>query len=151
MPPESRIVAAEAFWRDRGSGDDFNMQHAEAIGSIARRLNFRTKSVQALPIERRAKHLAQMTEVSEALAARALIAYHMAAQRPMMSAFLDAVGLAHDNGVITLEEIPVPPPDKIEAGVNALRAAFPAPDVQLYLNTLVSIDGDTWGGVEKHL
>jgi hypothetical protein len=107
--------------------------------------------VNALPIERRAKHLAQMHDVSEAIATRALIAYHMAAQRPMMGAFLDAVGLPHDNGVITLEEVPVPESDKLAAGVAALKEGFPAADVSLYLHTLAAIDPDTWGGLETHL
>jgi len=151
MSPETRLAAADAFWRDKGNPDELNVQHAEATMAIARRLNFRTKSVTALPIDRRAKHLAHMSEVSEAIATRALVAYHMASQRPMMRAFLDAIGLEHDDGVITAEEVPVPAPEKLADGVAALRAAFPEPDVTLYLNTLLSIDGETWAGIEKHL
>ena len=47
---------------------EIQAQHVEALVAIARRLNFRAKSVQALPVERRAKHLAQMRDVSDALA-----------------------------------------------------------------------------------
>src|ERR1044072_3842950 len=94
MPVENRLVAADAFWRDEQS--DAAMQQIEAIMSIARRLNFRAKSVQALGIDKRAKHLAHIADVSDAVATRALIAYHFAAKRPLMGAFLDALGIAHE-------------------------------------------------------
>ena len=81
------------------------MQHVEAIAAIARRMNFRTKSVQALPIDRKARQLAQLTDVSDAVATRALIAYHFSAQRPMMAAFLNALGVANDNGLITADDV----------------------------------------------
>jgi hypothetical protein len=148
MPVATRLVAADAFWRDDGGSGGMDAQKAEAIVAIARKLNFRPKSVQALSIERRAKQLAQMSDVSDLLATRALIAYHLAAKRPMMAAFLDAVGIAHEAGVITAEEVPVPDAAKLAQGVAALRASFPADEVTLYLDTLVAIDSDTWGAIE---
>jgi hypothetical protein len=75
----------------------------EAIVAIARRLNFRQKSVLGMSAERRARALAQIADVSDALATRALVAYHFQYQRPLMAAFLDAIGVAHDNGLITAE------------------------------------------------
>ena len=80
MPLEKRVLAAEAFWRD--DEPDVEVQQMEAVVSLARRLNFRAKSIQTLPIERRARHLAQMAEVSDSVATRALIAYHFTNQRP---------------------------------------------------------------------
>ena len=68
MPLENRLLAADAFWRDEQA--ESGMQHMEAVVSIARRLNFRAKSVQALPIDKRAKHLAHMQDVSDAVATR---------------------------------------------------------------------------------
>jgi len=43
----------------------------------------------ALPIDRRTKLLAQMSDVSDAVATRALIAYHFTTRRDLMAAFLD--------------------------------------------------------------
>src|SRR5262245_20369321 len=131
MPLENRLVAADAFWRDEQS--DAGMQQVEAIVSIARRLNFRAKSVQSLPIEKRAKHLAQMADVSEAVATRALIAYHFAAKRPLMGAFLDALGIAHEDGLIKEEQVPPPAKDKLAAAIKAVRGSFPPVDVDLYV------------------
>ena len=50
-----------------------------------------------------------MADVSDAVASRALIAYHFVAERPLMGAFLDALGITHDQGLINEDE--VAPPD----------------------------------------
>ncbi len=144
MPPERRLVAAGAFWNDEQGLD----QQVEVIVTLARKLNFRPKSVQALPVERRAKLLAQMADVTDAVASRALIAYHLTVERPMMAAFLDAVGIGHDNGLITDEEVSAPEAGKLADGVTALNAGFPPDAVRTYLHTLLVLDGDTWGGLE---
>lgn len=143
MPLDKRVQAAEAFWRDQES-PEIAAQHAEATASIARRLNFRARSVQSLPIERRARHLAQMSDVSDSVATRALIAYHFSAQRPLMSAFLDALGMAHDNGLITEEQLTPPATETLNHAVQAVRESFPSDDVELYLRTLIALDEDTW-------
>jgi hypothetical protein len=143
MPADKRVTAAAAFWRDTDS-PEIAAQHAEAVGMLARRLNFRVRSLQALPIERRARHLAQVSDVSDSVATRALIAYHFEAQRPLMAAFLDALGIAHENGLITAEDVSAPAPDILTTAVQTVRASFPSDDVELYLRTLATLDGDTW-------
>jgi hypothetical protein len=143
MPVEKRVQAAVAFWRDK-EAPEIQAQHIEALVALARRLNFRTKSLQALSIERRAKLLAQQGDVSDPIATRALIAYHFAAQRPLMSAFLDGLGIAHDNGLITEEQVAPPPVDAIRPVVETLKDAFDPADVELYLRTLTALDGETW-------
>lgn len=147
MPVEKRVAAAAAFWRDTES-PEIAVQHAEAIGLLARRLNFRVRSLQALSVERRARHLAQLTDTTDAIATRALIAYHFEAQRPLMAAFLDALGIAHEDGLITAEDVSAPAADTLAAAVQAVRSAFPSDDVDLYLRTLATLDGDTWTNLE---
>jgi hypothetical protein len=147
MPLEKRQAAAKAFWEDEHGLD----QQVEVIVTLARKLNFRPKSLQQLPAERRIKMLANMADVSEPVATRALIGYHLTSERPLMAAFLDAVGIEHDNGLITAEEVPAPAPEKLAAGVAAIKAAFPAEDVRLYLHTLVVLDGDTWGALDGQI
>jgi hypothetical protein len=150
MPLEHRVQAAEAFWRDKDS-PDIQVQHTEALVSLARRLNFRVKSLQGLAVERRAKHLAHMTDVSDPVATRALIAYHFSTKRPLMAAFLDALGLTHDNGLIEDEQIDPPSAEKVAAAVEAVRSSFDATDVDLYLRTLASLDGETWAHLAELL
>lgn len=147
MPLDKRTAAAAAFWRDDES-PEIEAQHAEAIGLLAQRMKFRVRSVQALPVERRARFLAQIADVSDAIATRALIAYHFEAQRPLMGAFLDALGIEHDNGLITAEELAPPAADALGPAIAAVREAYPAEDVDLYLKTLVVLDSETWAALE---
>jgi hypothetical protein len=141
MSAEHRLEAAELFWEDEQSTD----QQLEAVGAIAAHMKFRTKSVLALTAERRAKYLATLPNLSDTIAARALVNYHLARQRAMMAAFLDTVGVAHEEGLITQEETAKPDSDKLKAAVAAVAGQFPAEDVALYLSTLVSQDPETWG------
>jgi hypothetical protein len=146
MPVEKRVAAADAFWRDTESAE-IQTQHAEALLMLARRLNFRPKTLQSLSIERRAKHLAQVGDVSDAIATRALIAYHFAVKRPLMAAFLDALGIAHENGLIADESLAAPSAERIAAAATTVRSSFDASDVDLYLRTLAALDGETWANL----
>jgi hypothetical protein len=144
---ERRGRLAEAFWRDEESAE-IAAQHAEAAVMLARRLNFRPKSIQNLSVDRRAKHLAQFGDVSDSIATRALVAYHFAHQRPLMAAFLDALGITHDSGLITDEAVTPPAPDRLAQAIATLRPKFENEDIDLYLRTLMSLDGETWKGLE---
>jgi hypothetical protein len=145
MTPEQRLAAAEPFWRDEQSTD----QQIEAIALIASHMKFRTKSVLNLAPEKRAKYLTTLPTISDAIVARALVAYHLEHQRPMMSAFLDSLGIAHENGLIAEETVAKPEPEKLTAAAHELAAKFPADQVSLYLATLVSQDPETWGGLAE--
>ena len=136
-------MAAEAFWRD----DNAANEQAEAIGLIANRIKFRLKSVIVMPIEKKAHYVVSMPTVSEILAARLLVAYHMAHQRPMMGAFLDALGIKHEGGLIADEEMKPPSAETLRTAATSLAASYPADDVALYLSTLMWPDPDTWGAL----
>lgn len=147
LPADKRLQAADAFWRDETS-EGVQVQHIEATLLLSKRLNFRPKSVLSLSVERRAKHLAQINDISDPLATRALIAYHFAAMRPLMGAFLDALGIGHDNGLITSEQVDAPDRDRLEAALTAVSATFGSDDVELYAKTLAALDSDTWRNLE---
>jgi hypothetical protein len=147
LSAERKLQAAEAFWSDRNA----SVEHAEAIVAIAQRIKFRPKSVIALSVEKKARHLVSIGVTSELVAARLLVAYHLAHQRPMMGTFLDALGIAHEEGLINDEDVEAPPEEKLAAAANAIGAAYPADDVALYLSTLTWQDPDTWGGLRSHI
>ena len=142
MSADQRQRAALAFWNDEEATDD----QIQAALLIAQQKKFRPKTVVGLDVDRKAKHLASIVALPEALAARALVVYHLAEQRPMMGAFLDALGIAHENGLIKDEGVK---PDAAKVGPAAAQIAgqFPADDVRLYLNTLLCQDPDTWGAL----
>ena len=140
MPLERRIDAAGLFWDDEHSAD----QQMEAVAAIATHMKFRPRSVVTLAPDKRAKYLAQLPTVTDAIAARALVNYHLERQRPMMGAFLDLLGIAHENGLISEDNLPKPDADKAQQAAKDLGTKFPAEDVALYLSTLVSQDPETW-------
>ena len=146
MTLDERTRAARAFWTDADAVDD----QVQAALLIAQQKKFRPKTVIGLDVDRKARHLATLGSLPDSLAGRALVVYHLAEQRPMMSAFLDALGIGHENGLIKDESVK-PDAEKIAPAVANIAQAFPAADVRLYLNTLLCQDPETWGAVEGAL
>src|SRR5262245_53061249 len=101
LSAEKKRQAADAFWHDEHAANE----QAEAVNLIAQRIKFRLKSVIAMPVEKKTQYLLTMPAVSEMLAARMLVAYHLQHQRAMMGAFLDAIGIRHEEGIIAGEEV----------------------------------------------
>jgi hypothetical protein len=141
LPAERRTAAAELFWGDEQSAE----QQVEACATIATHMKFRAKSVLNLPIDKKTRYLVSLPQVSDAVAARALVNYHLGLQRPMMGDFLDALGIAHEEGLIKDETVVKPDSDKLKNAADQIAAKYPAEDVSLYLSTLVSQDPETWG------
>lgn len=145
MSTEQRLAAAEPFWADEQSAD----QQIEAVALIASHMKFRTKSVLNLAPEKRVKYLAGLPTISDAIVARALVAYHLEQQRPMMAAFLDLLGVTHENGLIADDAMPKPEAAKLSEAAKALAEKFPPEAVTLYFSTLVSQDPETWGDLAE--
>jgi hypothetical protein len=145
LTADRKRQAADAFWHDANAANE----QAEAIGMIAHRIKFRLKSVISMPVDKKIQYVVAMPAVSEMMAARLLVAYHLIHQRPMMGAFLDALGVTHEEGIIADEEMKPPSADALKKAVKALSASFPADDVSLYLSTLMWQDPDTWGGLAE--
>jgi hypothetical protein len=142
MTAEQRLQAARAFWLDDQATND----QVQAVLLISQQKKFRPKTVASLDEDRKARHLASLISLPDSVAARALVVYHLAEQRAMMGAFLDALGIKHENGLIE-EDAVKPDADKIGPAVAALAQQFPPDDVRIYLNTLLSQDPETWGGL----
>lgn len=145
MPAERRIAAAELFWADEQSAE----QQMEAIAAIAAHMKFRTKTLFGLSHEKKSKYLSTLPNISESIAARALVNYHLERQRPMMGAFLDSLGIAHEHGLINDENVVKPDAGKLRTAATELAGTYPAEDVNLYFGTLVSQDPDTWGALAE--
>jgi hypothetical protein len=145
LSPAMRVAAATAFWSD----DQAGLEQAEGVALIARQIKFRPKSVVSLPVEKKAKHLATMGQVSDLLAARLLVAYHLHHQRAMMGRFLDLLGIAHEDGLINDESPAAPAPEKLDEAAKALATEFPPEDVSRYFWTLLWQDPETWGGLKR--
>lgn len=143
LTAERRQQAAEVFWTDEQSTE----QQIEAITSIASHMKFRTKSVVGLPLDRKVKYLLGLPAMTDSIAARSLVAYHLEHQRPMMGAFLDALGIAHEDGMINEDNVIVPEAEKVTAAAAEIAGKYPADEVWLYFSTLVSQDPETWAAL----
>ena len=143
---DQRMRIARAFWADEEATDD----QVQAALLIAQQKKFRPKTVINLDVDRKARHLATLGTVPEQIAARALIVYHLAEQRPMMGAFLDALGIAHENGLIQEDEVK-PDAGKVGPAADQIAATFPRDDVRIYFSTLLCQDPETWGGLAERV
>ena len=146
MSPEQRRRAASCLWREAEATAD----QTQAALLVAKQMKFRPKTVMGLDDDRKARYLAGTLEVPDELAARILVVYHLAEQRPMMGAFLDALGIAHENGLIQEEEVK-PAAEKIAPAAARIAEQYPAEDVNIYLNTLLCQDPATWGALKDVL
>ena len=77
MTDAQRQAAAEAFWAD----DESVAEQTEVMLLLSKKLNFRYKSVEGMAPERKTTHLLKLAQVSEGVAARLLVTYHLATQR----------------------------------------------------------------------
>jgi hypothetical protein len=143
---ERRLDAARSFYEDK-SLKEFQ---GAADTYIARLKNFRPQFVKKLPMEKRASYLAHLP-LSGELASQLLVSYHFARQRPLMGAFLDALGIENDQGLIPEGVDPEKPStEKLAEAVTAVRKSFPAEDVDLYFQVLQSQAPEVWGGLAEY-
>lgn len=143
MTPDQRAAASRAFWLDTES----MTQQVEAVTHLAKQLRFRPQSVLGMPADRKARQMAMQGRLPDNVVGRALVVYHLVEQRPMLVAFLDHLGIPHENGLISEGVEQAPSEERLTAAVASLRAAFPPADVRLYLRTLAIQDPETWGSL----
>lgn len=143
LPDATRLLAAEAFWQE----EDGLEQQIEALSLLARHMKARPKFIAGLSTERRAKYLSTYPSMPEALAARLLVSYHLAHQRPLLRAFLDALGLPHENGLISEDQEQALPASRLGPAAATLDEQFAHADVTIYLATLLTQDPATWAAL----
>jgi hypothetical protein len=145
LEPETRVAAARSLYaHDWGQAPT----RREADATIMHGMRFRESAVRQLPVEKRAQYLARSIRPTDSLAGSLLLALHLEQRRDMLAAFLDALGIPHESGLIKEDHDLKPPPRAaLENAAKALAGRFPAADVELYLATLYVLDRDTWAGL----
>ena len=145
LPAEVRTLAVRSLYaRDR---EDPAARHlADAV--IARTLRFREVAVRKLPLDRRVEYLTRAVRPDDSLGSSLLLALHMEHRRPMLAAFLDALGVPNENGAIADGKSLAPQPEeRLAAAAERLLGDFPAENVEVYLASLLTMDPDTWGAL----
>ena len=102
-------------------------------GEVAKQLKFRPEKIVKLPIEKRAKRARMILQGGRnaELAYELFGSYLMKERKAIITDFLDAVGVSHEDGMIQDDT----PPDaaKIGEAVEKLDGEHPPEDVTLYL------------------
>jgi hypothetical protein len=142
---EERLAAATRF---------FEHPSAELVASadaaIMRARRLRPQVARGLPAEEKARVLGTVLDPDEALASALVVALHLGERRALLSAFLDSLGLAHEDGVLTDEGEAQPIAEEpARRAVAALAASFPRAEVVTYLNALWLQDPERWGVLER--
>jgi hypothetical protein len=144
MSAPQRLASARAFWADDEAVDD----QIQAALLIAQKKKFRPKTVIGLDLDRKSRHLASLASLPDSIAGRVLVVYHLSDQRALMSSFLEALGIEHENGLIKADDVK-PDEEKLAPAAAVLARQFPPDDVRLYLTTLLCQDPETWGGLDE--
>lgn len=114
---------------------------------VARALKFRPQAIRKLPIAQRARKARQILLASKnaELAYEFIGSYLLKQRRELVLGFLDATGVAHEDGMVQDIEGEQPDAAKIEATVAELDGKFEKEDVTAYL----AIAAQQWPGVAK--
>lgn len=120
-----------------------------AVSALVKARHLRPQAARSLPPEAQARILATVLDPGEPLAQGLLVGLHLSERRPLLGAFLDALGLPHEDGILKEEADAAPPVDAAGAqAALASLAAFPAHEVRTYLNTLWLQDKERWQALE---
>jgi hypothetical protein len=145
LPPDERLLAARAFFAEPPAE-----LAGVAVGALVKARNLRPQAARSLAPEAQARILATVLDPGEPLSQGLLVSLHLGHRRALLAAFLDALGLPHEDGVLKEEADAMPPAsvETVRAALSAL-AVFPASEVRTYLNTLWLQDPDRWASLES--
>jgi hypothetical protein len=86
----------------------------------------------------------------EMMAANLLRDWLMKQQIPMLTDFMDALGVPHKDGAV--DELPATVEEaKLQAAVEKLLAKYPAEEVAVYLNAFYTMNDVRWPNLESML
>lgn len=103
-------------------------------GHVAKILKFRPQAIRKLPMPTRAKRARSLIERDAELAYELFGSHLVRHHRELITGFLDATGVEHEDGMISDVEAAQPDPKKLDEAVSALDEKFPPGDVTLYLS-----------------
>ena len=138
---EKQLAAAELV------KDPTPLIKASVVAVVAEARKMRPIAARKLPPEAQAKIVATVRDPGEILASSLLVALHLGPRKPMLIAFLDALGLPHEDGVLKDEATEAISLEDLKKGCAALSAEPPSA-VRIYLNTLWLQDGGRWANAK---
>jgi hypothetical protein len=144
LTPEERAVAITAAMADDQNGWVKSTTRMAVAGAI----KFRPRKVATWPRQKLITEAARVPIDDVQLLSAYLVDLHLGARRPMMAAFLDGVGVKHEDGRIDTEASgPITvTPERLQTAADDVAERFPLDEVVTYFLTLLLQDAETWGG-----
>jgi len=108
---------------------------------VAKALKFRPQMIRKLPMEKRAQQARRLIAgpANAELCYELFGTYLVKTKKELVTGFLDATGVAHEDGMIQDMDDDGPAADKIGAAVKELDSTFAPEDVTLYLALCVEM------------
>lgn len=149
LTPDERTAAITAAMADDQNGWVKTTTRMAVAGAI----KFRPQTVATWPRQKLITEAVRVPIDDVQLLSAFLVDLHLGTRRPMMAAFLDDVGVKHDDGRIDTEASgPITvSPERLNAAADALATRFPIDEVVTYFLTLLLQDPETWGGTIEWL
>ncbi len=142
LSPEEKNLAAAEMVKDPSP-----LIRASVIAVVADARKMRAIAVRKLPLEIQARIVATVRDPGEILASSLLVALHLGPRKPMLVAFLDALGLPHEDGILKDEATQPISLDDLKKGCAALGSESPSA-IRIYLNTLWLQDPTRWANAK---
>jgi hypothetical protein len=103
---------------------------------VAKAINFRPQAIRKLPFPQRAKKARQivLAKHNAEMCYEIFGAYLIKTKKELVTKFLDATGVAHEDGMVEDLDSSAPAGAKVAAAIAELDRQFPAEDVTLYLS-----------------
>ena len=150
MPAEDRTAAVRAANRGGNRGAVQGLRLA-----VIKTMRMRPATVQSWSPQQLADASARIA-LDDDVIAELLIALHLGERVPLLTAFLDAAGVPHQEGVVedtaASEALPA---ERVLAAADAVLASFPREQCEVYFATLLALEGGGWeplrGRVDEEL
>ena len=142
LTPEERAAAITASLAD----DENGWVKTTTRAGVAGALTFRPQSVATWPREKLVREAARLPLDDVQLLSAYLVDLHLGTRRPMMAAFLDSIGVKHENGRIDTEangaiEVDA---ERFRAAADDLAGKYPVDEVVTYFLTVLLQDYESW-------
>lgn len=145
LTPADRLLAARAFFADPPQD-----LLGTALGVIVKARHMRPQVARSLSAEEQAKIVGTTLDVGEPFGQALLVSLHLSDRRPLLSRFLDALGLPHENGLLK-EDADLKGIDeaRLRDAATGLIASAPKDQVEVYFNTLWLQDPEQWAALQN--
>jgi hypothetical protein len=147
MAPEQAVSLCRALAEKSPAA----FANAVAVAAVA--MKSRPVYLQKQPFERRAEHVrrALARVAANPMASEILAAYFLECRKPLLIEWLDTVGLAHEEGMLSADAPAQPKPKDLAKAIDAFLGAGDDADRPLLLRAFAAQDAIDWPDLETRL